>query len=52
MLAYLGWARQTWQLAWLLRGFFAQRHDQDDRTETARLAVEMTRIRWRASTRR
>ncbi|WP_158890218.1 AfsR/SARP family transcriptional regulator [Amycolatopsis anabasis] len=42
-LANLGWVRQTWQLAWLLRGFFAQRHDRDDWMDTARLAVEMTR---------
>ncbi|GAA1967443.1 AfsR/SARP family transcriptional regulator [Amycolatopsis minnesotensis] len=40
--ADLGWVGRTWQLAWLLRGFFAQRHDQDDWMETARLAVEVT----------
>ena len=33
----------AWKLAWLLRGFFAERHDRDDWITTARTAVTATR---------
>ncbi|MEV6879257.1 BTAD domain-containing putative transcriptional regulator [Amycolatopsis sp. NPDC051128] len=38
-----GWTTHAWKLAWLLRGFFAERHDRDDWITTARTAVTATR---------
>ncbi|WP_290060406.1 tetratricopeptide repeat protein, partial [Amycolatopsis solani] len=38
-----GWTAHAWKLAWLLRGFFAERHDRDDWITTARAAVAVTR---------
>jgi DNA-binding SARP family transcriptional activator/tetratricopeptide (TPR) repeat protein len=38
-----GWTDHAWKLAWLLRGFFAERHDRDDWITTARTAVTATR---------
>ncbi|WP_410591470.1 BTAD domain-containing putative transcriptional regulator [Amycolatopsis sp. lyj-23] len=38
-----GWTAHAWKLAWLLRGFFAERHDRDDWIATARTAVAATR---------
>ena len=38
-----GWATHAWSLAWLLRGLFAERHDQDEWVGTAAAAVRATR---------
>ncbi|HEY3472799.1 MAG TPA: tetratricopeptide repeat protein, partial [Amycolatopsis sp.] len=38
-----GFTAHAWKLAWLLRGFFAERHDRDDWITTARTAVAATR---------
>ncbi|MEC3973770.1 AfsR/SARP family transcriptional regulator [Amycolatopsis sp. H20-H5] len=38
-----GWASRAWRLAWLLRGFFAERHDQCDWMITATAAVRAAR---------
>ncbi|WP_328701583.1 AfsR/SARP family transcriptional regulator [Amycolatopsis pittospori] len=38
-----GWASRAWKLAWLLRAFYTERHDQEDWLATAELAVEATR---------
>ncbi|MCR6488492.1 tetratricopeptide repeat protein [Amycolatopsis sp. OK19-0408] len=38
-----GFTTHAWKLAWLLRGFFAERHDRDDWITTARTAVAATR---------
>jgi DNA-binding SARP family transcriptional activator len=38
-----GWTAHAWKLAWLLRGLFAERHDQDEWVGTAAAAVRATR---------
>jgi DNA-binding SARP family transcriptional activator/tetratricopeptide (TPR) repeat protein len=38
-----GWIAHAWKLAWLLRGFFAERHDREDWIATAGIAVTVTR---------
>jgi DNA-binding SARP family transcriptional activator/tetratricopeptide (TPR) repeat protein len=38
-----GWVAHAWKLAWLLRGFFAERHDREDWIATAGVAVAATR---------
>ncbi len=38
-----GWASRAWKLAWLLRAFYTERHDQEDWISTGVLAVEATR---------
>ncbi|WP_410661604.1 BTAD domain-containing putative transcriptional regulator [Amycolatopsis sp. lyj-112] len=37
------WASRAWKLAWLLRAFYTERHDQEDWIGTAEIAVEATR---------
>jgi len=38
-----GWSGHAWKMAWLLRGLFAERHDQDEWVGTAAAAVRATR---------
>ncbi|WP_235783635.1 AfsR/SARP family transcriptional regulator [Amycolatopsis orientalis] len=38
-----GWADRAWKLAWLLRSFYSERHDQEDWFSTGEAAVEATR---------
>ncbi|GAA4530062.1 AfsR/SARP family transcriptional regulator [Amycolatopsis samaneae] len=38
-----GWPARAWKLAWLLRGFFAERHDREEWIATGQTAVEAAR---------
>ncbi|WP_244162585.1 AfsR/SARP family transcriptional regulator [Amycolatopsis regifaucium] len=38
-----GWASRAWKLAWLLRSFYSERHDQEDWVSTGEASVEATR---------
>ncbi|MFE0026663.1 BTAD domain-containing putative transcriptional regulator, partial [Amycolatopsis sp. NPDC059021] len=38
-----GWAARAWKLAWLLRGFFAERHDREEWIATGQTSVAAAR---------